>query len=102
VGGLVSPHIPVDELPRYWTLPARKYLAAAGLHGGWSWMRMLEKGDFLVFLGIAFLAGVAALCYLSVTPIFFRKKDRIYGWLALAEVSVLVLAASGLLKVGGH
>jgi hypothetical protein len=37
-----------------------------------------------------------------VSPIFFRKKDRIYGWLVLVEVGVLTLAASGVLKVGGH
>jgi hypothetical protein len=102
VSGLVSPHIPVTDLPRYWSMPVREYLAATGIHQGWSWLGMLGKGDFLNFLGIAFLAGVAIVCYLAVTPIFFRKGDRIYGVLAVVEVCVLVLAASGLLKVGGH
>jgi hypothetical protein len=102
VTGLVSPHIPVEELPRYWSLPVKEYLAVTGIHGGWSWMGMLGKGDFLNFLGIAFLGAVAIVCYVAVSPIFFRKKDRIYGWLAVVEVAVLSLAASGLLKVGGH
>jgi hypothetical protein len=100
--GLVSPHVPVDDLPRYWSLPVKEYLAATGIHRGWSWLGMLGKGDFLNFLGIAFLGGVAIACYLAISPIFFRKKDRLYGWLALVEVAVLALAASGLLKVGGH
>ena len=100
--GLVAPHIPVEELPRYWSLPVKKYLAATGTHGGWSWVGMLGKGDFLNFLGIAFLAAVAIVCYVAVTPIFFRKNDRIYGVLAVVEVLVLVLAASGVLGVGGH
>ncbi|HET7823993.1 MAG TPA: hypothetical protein VFK90_01615 [Anaeromyxobacter sp.] len=102
VTGLVSPHIPVQELPRYWSLPVKQYLAATGIHAGWSWLGMLGKGDFLNFLGIAFLAAVAIVCYLAITPILFRKNDRIYGVLAVVEVLVLVLAASGVLKVGGH
>jgi len=32
----------------------------------------------------------------------FRKKDTVYGILAILEVLVLVLAASGILKAGGH
>jgi hypothetical protein len=100
--GLVSPHVPVADLPRYWSLPVKDYLAATGIERGWSWVGMLGKGDFLNFLGIAFLSGVAIVCYLAVSPIFFRKKDRIYGWLVLVEVGVLTLAASGVLKVGGH
>jgi hypothetical protein len=102
ITGLVSPHIPVEELPRYWSLPVKEYLALTGIHRGWSWTGMLGKGDFLNFLGIAFLGAVAMVCYVAISPIFFRKKDRIYGWLALVEVGVLALAASGLLKVGGH
>ncbi len=102
VSGLVSPHVPVEELPRYWSLPVREYLAATGTHGGWSWLGMLAKGDYLTFLGIAFLSGVAIVCYLAITPIFFRKKDSVFGYLALAEVTVLLLAASGVFGVGGH
>ncbi len=102
VMGVVSPHIPVEELPRYWSLPVKKYLAVTGIHAGWGWVDMLGKGDFLNFVGIAFLSSVAILCYVSITPIFFQKKDRIYAWLAVLEVAVLSLAASGLLKAGGH
>lgn len=102
VFGVLTPHVPVEELPRYWSLPVKEYLAATGIHPGWGWVAMLGRGDFLNFLGIAFLSSVAILCYLSITPIFFRKRDRIYGWLAVAEVLVLVLAASGVLKSGGH
>jgi len=102
VSGLVSPHIPVTELPRYWSLPVKEYLAATGIQSGWGWLHMLGKGDFLNFLGIAFLSAVAMVCYVAISPIFFRKKDLIYGWLAIVEVAVLALAASGVLKSGGH
>lgn len=100
--GVFTPHVPVADLPRYWSMPVKEYLAATGIHSGWSWIFMLGKGDFLNFVGIAFLSGVTIACYLAIIPIFFRKKDRIYAWLAVTEVLVLALAASGVLKSGGH
>jgi hypothetical protein len=100
--GFVAPHVPVEELARYWSLPVNDYLAATGIHAGWGWVRMLHRGDFLNFVGIAFLSGVTIACYVAITPIFFRKRDRIYGALAVVEVLVLALAASGVLKGAGH
>lgn len=100
--GILPPHIPVDELPQYWSLPVYEYLGATGIHPGWAWLGMLGKGDFLNFIGVAFLAGVTILCYLRVVPILFRKNDTIYAVLAIVEILVLALAASGLLKSGGH
>jgi hypothetical protein len=102
VAGALAPHVPVADLPRYWSLPVKEYLAATGIHAGWGWLFMLGKGDFLNFVGIAFLSGVTIACYLAVTPIFLRKKDRVYALLAIVEVLVLALAASGVLRSGGH
>lgn len=100
--GVLSPHIPVNDLPKYWSMPVHTYLNHTGIHPGWSWLGMLSKGDFLNFAGIAFLAGVTILCYMRIIPILFKKKDSVYGILAILEVLVLVLAASGILKAGGH
>ncbi len=102
VFGVLSPHLAVEDLPKYWSLPVRDYLAATGIHPGWQWVHMLGRGDFLNFTGIAFLSGVTILCYLAIIPIFLRKKDKIYGLLSVIEVIVLALAASGLLNVGAH
>lgn len=100
--GILAPHIPVNDLSRYWSLPVHAYLNHTGISPGWSWLGMLGKGDFINFIGIAFLAGVTILCYISIIPTFFRKKDPVYGILAILEVLVLVFAASGILKAGGH
>ena len=83
-------------------MPVLKYLKATGIHPGWAWLGMLGKGDFLNFIGIAFLAGVTILCYLRIMPLLLKKKDTIYAVLAVVEVLVLTLAASGVLKAGGH
>jgi hypothetical protein len=100
--GVLAPHIAVEELPQYWAMPVKDYLAATGIHAGWSWVGMIGKGDFLNFVGIAFLAGITIACYVVIIPIFLRKNDRVFAALAVLEVLVLVLAASGLLKSGGH
>ncbi len=102
LSGILSPHVPVNDLPKYWGMPVKKYLAATHIHTGWSWLLMVGKGDFLNFIGIAFLAGVTVLCNFRIIPIFFRKKDFVYGIFAITEVFILALAASGILKSGGH
>jgi hypothetical protein len=45
---------------------------------------------------------VTAACFLGIIPTLLRKHDRVYATMAALEVIVLVLAASGLLAVGGH
>lgn len=100
--GLVSPHIPVTDLPKYWGMPVHDYLKATDIHAGWSWLGMLHRGDFLNFTGIVFLSAITILCYLAIIPSLIRKKDTILATIAVIEVLVLVLAASGILKGGGH
>ena len=100
VFGVLQPHVPVNDLPKYWSMSVSEYLDATGLETGWAWLGNLGKGDLLNFLGIAFLSGVTIVCYLSIVPGLLRKKDTAYVVLALVEVAILVLAASGILKSG--
>ncbi len=102
LSGALPPRVPVDDLPRYWSMPVKQYLAATGVHPGWSWLRLLGHGDFLNFGGIAFLAGVTLACYAAIVPIFLRKRDHLYAGIATVEVLVLALAASGVLNAGAH
>lgn len=100
--GIPSPHIPVDQVSGNWGLKVDKYLESTGIEKGWSWLGRLGQGDFLNFAPIAFLAAVTAICYLAIIPILLKKNDSIFAVLALLEVAVLVLAASGVLPSGGH
>lgn len=102
ISGILQPHIPVSELPKTWGMPVKEYLKVNNIPTGWAWLGMAGKSDFLNFIGIAFLSGVTIVCYIRIIPILFNKKDRVYGILAILEVLVLVLAASGLLTAGGH
>lgn len=102
VSGIVPPHIPKDTLSEFWHLPVAEYLHSTGIETGWNWLFLIKKGDFLNFVGIVFLSGVTIICFIGIIPIFLRKKDTIYAIIAFVEVLVLVFAASGILKTGGH
>jgi hypothetical protein len=99
VSGAVSPHVPLTELPRLWILPAADYLGATGVPGGWGWVTMLHKGDILPFVGVAVLAAVSLVCFVVVVPSFARRRDWPYFAIAVLEICVLSLAASGILTV---
>lgn len=102
VSGIVPPHIPKDVLSNFWHLPVAEYLTATGIESGWNWVSLVKKGDFLNFIGIVFLSGVTIICFIGIIPIFLRKKDTVYAIIAFVEVAVLIFAASGILKTGGH
>lgn len=69
---------------------------------GWTWVTLLGYADFLNFLPVAILAGITILCYMAIIPGLFARGDKAMGIMAVVEIVILVLAASGVLRVGGH
>ena len=102
LSGLLPSFVPIDDLPKYWTMRVHDYNVALHAPTGWGWVTLAGKGDYLNFVGIAMLSGLTILCYLVILPILVRKKDTPYVVIAIVEVVVLSLAASGIMKVGGH
>lgn len=102
LSGVLPSFVPIDDLPRYWGMRVHDFNAQLHAPTGWHWTAYVNKGDYLNFVGIAILSGLTILCYLVILPILIRKKDRAYVAIAIVEVLVLSLAASGLLKAGGH
>ena len=98
---LFEPHVPLHELPALWSHPVTHYRALTGAPAGWDWLLHLGKGDYLTFLGIAALAMMSAVCYARIVPALAARGERLQAWLAVAQVLVLLAAASGLL-VAGH
>jgi hypothetical protein len=100
--------VPLSEISGYWSQPVHEYLVEINnkflhwdhLPTGWSWLKLVGNGDFINFVPIAMLSGVTIFCYLAIVPGLFRRGDKAYAIMALAEVVILSLAASGLLAVG--
>lgn len=100
VFGIMNTYIPPTKLPQYWKLNVHDYLEKAHIEPGWSWLGMLQYGDFINFIGITILAGVTIICYLAIFPVLWRNNDKVYAVFALLEALILALAASGILAVG--
>jgi hypothetical protein len=100
--GILTPKIPLGEVQNYWVMPVKDYLHESGIHAGWAWLGNLGYGDMLNFVPIAFLSGLTIFCYLAIVPGLMRKKDTAYVILAIVEIVVLAVAASGILGTGGH
>jgi len=102
LSGVLPTFVPIDDLPRYWGMRVHEFNVQLHAPTGWGWAALVGKGDYLNFIGIAILSGLTILCYMVILPILIRKKDKAYIVIAIVEILVLSLAASGLLKVGGH
>ena len=102
VSGLLTPHVPLDLVPRLWSEPVGTYLTLGKVPHGWGWTALIGKGDFLNFLGIVLLAGMTILCYIPLIPAFLKRGEKGFALMALAEIIVLLVAASGIVGAGAH
>ena len=100
--GILEPLIPLEKVQSYWILSVHEYLKQSGIQAGWAWLGNLEYGDMLNFLPIAFLSLLTIVCYGAILPGLVRKKDTAYVVIAVLEIIVLAVAASGILGTGGH
>ncbi len=99
--GLTTPHVAVQRLPELWSLPVAQYLQQTASPAGWGWLALVQRGDVMGLVGIVILAGCSPVCLLTLVPLYLRRGDKVFAGLCVAEVAVVVLAASGLLG-GGH
>lgn len=102
VSGVLSPYLPLEDLPIYWNQPFRTYLTSAQVPTGWAWLSYLGYADFLNLLPIAIIAGVVIFAYVLLVFKFFLGKEYLMTGIAFLEIIVLLLAASGFLRGGGH
>ncbi len=100
--GWMPAHVPLEQLPNLWNLPVGEYLKQSNTPTGWNWVLMISYGDFASLVGIAWLSGCSLVCLLAVIPIYARRKDRIFVMLCMLALAVQLLAASGMLRTGGH
>ena len=99
--GLLPAQVTPQRLAELWGLPVSQYLQQSGAGTGWAWLAHWTKGDTLGLVGIVVLAGCSVPALLALLPLFWARGDKTYALLVLAEVAVVVLAASGVLT-GGH
>jgi hypothetical protein len=99
--GLLSAHIPREDLPQLWVLPLDAYLSRTGAPTRWDWIGLLAKGEYASIAGVALLSACSLPCLLAIVPQFWRRGERAMAVIAAAISLVLLLAASGWL-IAGH
>ena len=102
VTGILPAHIEISLIPELWGKGVSEYLAITHSPHGWGWVPLLAKGDFLNYIGFALLALMTIFCYLVLVRGYVRQKNWIFTVIALLEIVVLSVAASGILGSGGH
>jgi len=100
LAGLWSPLVHRRELPGLWHLSARDYLQHTGVPTGWGWSGQLAHSDMATLLGIALLAACSLPALLVVALSYWRRGERLACGLALLQIAVLLLAASGIIGAG--
>jgi hypothetical protein len=100
VCGLIEAQVAPGRLPELWALPVGTYQQLTGTPTGWGWLALARRSDMAALLGIAVLAGSSALCLLALAASYLRRKDLVYAALCVAEVAVIVVAATGWLAPG--
>ena len=100
-GGILPAYVPLAELPRYWAMPVSRFIEVTGAPQGWAWLGQLRYGDALNLAAVALLGLVTPACYARLLPALVAERDWLQAALALAQLAVLVGAASGLLAGQG-
>jgi hypothetical protein len=99
--GLAESHVPVSRLPDLWVHPVGRFLELTDSPTGWGWLALVHRGDIAGLFGIAILAGSSVLCLLALVPLYWVRGDKAFAAICLAEVAVVLVAASGWMS-GGH
>ena len=100
--GILPSHVAITKIPELWGMGVSEFLHATHSPHGWGWLSLLAKGDFINYIGFVLLALMTIFCYLVLVRGYVRQQNWIYAVIAVLEIVVLSLAASGILGSGGH
>ncbi len=100
VTGIFPPLLPIEDLTANWGYGVDEFIRRTGQPTGWSWIGKLGHSDMLSLAGLVVLSGVVGVAYLAILPQLLKQKERVYLVLAILQLLVFVLAASGWLT--GH
>ena len=97
--GMLAPHVPLEDLPKYWSLPLDQYLEKTGTPTGWQWISELGYGDAAPLLGVALLASITIVCYFVLFFKFLKRGIRPLVAITVIELFFMLLSASNLIQI---
>jgi len=97
--GVLTPLVPLEELPKYWSLSLTQFLEKTGAPTGWRWTAMLGYGDVIPFLGVTILASVTFVCFLTLLFSFLQRGAKVLAFIAAMELFFILISASNLIQI---
>ncbi len=97
--GMLTPHVPLEDLPQYWSLPLEQYLEKTGALTGWQWISELGYGDVAPLIGVAVLASIPLVCYLVLFFQFLQRGAKPLVVITAIELFFMLLSASNLIQI---
>ncbi len=92
--------VSIQDIVHNWHLGAGELNQTFKLPTGWGWISDILKGDILSFASIVYISGVTIICLAAVIAVFLEEKNMIYAIIAILQILVLVVAASGFVGAG--
>ena len=97
--GVLTPLVPLEELPKYWSLSLTQFLEKTGAPTGWRWTAMLGYGDVIPFLWVTILASVTFVCFLALLFSFLQRGANVLAFIAAMELFFILISASNLIQI---
>ncbi|MEM2402843.1 MAG: hypothetical protein QW329_03565 [Archaeoglobaceae archaeon] len=100
VSGIMPHYVEFEKILELWGKSHHVFVEETKVPRGWGWIELIGYSDYLNLLLLAILAFLTIICYIAILPVFITKRDWIYTTIALIEIIVLLLAASGFITTG--
>lgn len=97
--GVITPLVPLEDLPRFWSLSLDEYIEKSNMPNGWQWISKIGYGDIAPMLGIAVLASVTFVCYFVLLFQFLKRGVKTLALIVSIELLLILLSASNLIEV---
>ena len=97
--GVLTPLVPLEEMPKYWSLSLTQFLEKTGGPTGWRWTAMLGYGDVIPYLGVTILASVTFVCFLTLLFSFIQRGAKVLAFIAAMELFFILISASNLILI---
>ncbi|KAA6231698.1 hypothetical protein EKD00_03115 [Chlorobium phaeovibrioides] len=97
---LLPRKVSIADIAANWHLRASLMQEKLDAPLGWSFMSGMEsfwRGDALSYFAIILICMIPVVCLLVTAPAFFREKRPVFGVIAILQVLILLVAATGVL-----
>ncbi len=92
--------VPIETVAGNWQLSSSELQAKLHLFSGWSCfasLPLLLHGDAVSYASVVMLSMATILCLATAVIVFFREKNHLFLMIAILQVVVLLVAASGVM-----